>query len=229
MQLVLIGYGKMGKAVEKAAKDRHHEIVAVYKDRASIEKISPSEHVCIDFTSPQAFRENYKFLAEKFKASVVGTTGWDNIQEEVFGYFKSQHKTLIYGSNFSLGINIFAQLTKLASMLLAGLGGYDPYLIEMHHRQKKDAPSGTAKMLDAIIRKSFGKSADPISVRCGNIKGAHEIGYESEVDRIVLKHEAYSRKGFADGAILAAELSESVAGIWNFKELLENKFKEILQ
>lgn len=227
MQIALIGYGKTGKVVQEVAVQRGHEITTIFRDSDSINKAPLSANVAIDFTSPQAFKKNYKILADKFAAVIVGTTGWEDIQKEVFDYFSAKNKTLIYASNFSLGMNAFFHIVETTSKLLVNYD-YDPFLIELHHRNKKDAPSGTARTIDKIIKNVFGKSANPVSVRSGQIKGIHEVGYESAVDRIILKHEAYSQRGFAEGAVSAAEWSNSVTGIWNFRDLLNKKFIEKL-
>ncbi len=229
MELTLIGYGKMGHAVHDAAVKRHHQITTKFDTKNTLHNIALQNAVCIDFTNPQAFRTNYKLIADKCKAAIVGTTGWEDIREEVFDYFGKHNKTLIYASNFSVGANIYFKIIKVASKLLAGFEGYDPYILEMHHREKKDQPSGTAKTLAYILQKTFNKKIQPTSVRSGWIKGIHEVNYESMVDKISIKHEAYTRDGFAIGAILAAEWTEHTNGIWNFQDLLATKFRELLK
>jgi 4-hydroxy-tetrahydrodipicolinate reductase len=176
-----------------------------------------------------AFKENYKYVCDNFKAAVVGTTGWFDIKDEVIKYFKEKNKALIYATNFSIGVNIFFKLTELSSKLFNTLAHYDPYILELHHKQKLDAPSGTAKTLEKIVEEVFNKRVETESIRSGYIKGIHEVGFESEEDGITLKHEAYSRKGFAEGAVMAAEWAEDIKGIYEFKELLEEKFKNILK
>lgn len=229
MGIVLIGHGKMGRAIYEIAEDYSQKISEVFETSESLENVEPSKNVCIDFTNADAFGKNYKLIADKFDAAVVGTTGWDAIQNEVFDYFTARDKTLIYASNFSLGVNIFFQIVEITSKLLSKFGHYDPYLVEMHHKQKKDAPSGTAQVLYRILRSNFGDVSSPVSVRSGQIKGIHEIGFESSVDKIVVKHEAYSRRGFAEGALLAVELASTTKGVWSFRDLLESKFKEVLR
>lgn len=226
MELTIIGYGKMGQEIEKAALDRGHKIYAKIDDSKNLEALPANKSVAIDFSQPDAFSANYKTLAQKFPAVIVGTTGWDDIRAEVTNCFNNNKTTLIYASNFSLGVNVFFKLIDSAAKLLASFN-YDPYILEMHHTHKKDAPSGTAKTLEQIIAAKANKNIKAVSIRSGQIKGIHEVGFESEADKIILKHEAYSRSGFAHGAILAAEWSATVSGVWDFKNLLEKQWETL--
>ena len=178
------------------------------------------ECVCIDFTTPAAFRANYKFLAENFKAVVVGTTGWADIKEEVISYFEKCGTTMIWASNFSIGVNVFFAVTDYISKMLGTTGGYSPYMVEMHHCHKLDAPSGTARSLADIVDANMNVQTDIQSVRCGEIPGIHTVGFEGLNDRITLTHEAFSREGFAAGAVEAALRTEGVTGVCEFKDLL---------
>ena len=178
------------------------------------------ECVCIDFTTPAAFRANYKFLAENFKAVVVGTTGWADIKDEVFAYFEKCGTPMIWASNFSIGVNVFFAVTEYVSKLLGDAGGYSPYMVEMHHCHKLDAPSGTARSLGDIVDANMGTQIDIQSVRCGEIPGIHTIGFEGLNDRITMTHEAFSREGFAAGAVEAALRTEGISGVHEFRELL---------
>lgn len=178
------------------------------------------ECVCIDFTTPAAFRENYKFLAENFKAVVVGTTGWADIREEVIAYFEKCGTPMIWASNFSIGVNVFFAVTDYVSKMLGTTGGYSPYMVEMHHCHKLDAPSGTARSLADIVDANMNVETDIQSVRCGEIPGIHTVGFEGLNDRITLTHEAFSREGFAAGAVEAALMAEGVSGVCEFKTLL---------
>jgi 4-hydroxy-tetrahydrodipicolinate reductase len=229
MDIVISGFGKMGKEIETVIKSRGGKCIAKIDNGETLRKTHLEENVCIDFTTPEAFKENYKYVCDNFKAAVVGTTGWTDIKDDVLNYFKERNKTLIYATNFSIGVNIFFKLTELSAKLINGLAHYDPYILELHHKQKLDAPSGTAKTIEKIVEDAFNKRVEAKSIRSGYIKGIHEVGYESEEDGITLKHEAYSRKGFAEGAVTAAEWAEDIKGIYEFKELLEEKFKNILK
>ena len=177
------------------------------------------ECVCIDFTTPDAFRSNYRFLAENFKAVVGGTTGWADIRDEVVAYFEKCGTPMIWATNFSVGVNVFFAVTDYVSKLLAQFGGYSPYMVEMHHCHKLDAPSGTAKSLAEIVDANMGVTTDIQSVRCGEISGIHTVGYEGLNDRITMTHEAFSREGFAVGAVEAALRTEGLSGVHEFREL----------
>ena len=229
MKLVISGYGKMGKEVEAVIKSRGWEFQAIINNSESLKKTSFEDKVCIDFTTPDAFKQNYEFLCDNFKAAVVGTTGWDTIQEKVFEYFRRKNKTLIYASNFSIGVNIFFKIAELSARLTNNLGDYDAHVIEKHHKEKLDKPSGTANTLKAILKEHYGKEIGINSVRSGYIKGVHEIAYESEADKITLKHEAYSRKGFAEGAVLAEQIAEKINGVYEFRDLLGEEIKKLIK
>lgn len=217
----------MGRIIETILQYRNINYITS-EDVRSIDINTAKQSVCIDFTTPVAIRENYKFLADSFSAVVIGTTGWEDIKNEIINYFRHKNTTLVYASNFSIGVNIFFRLAEISTAFTSFLADYQPYLIEMHHNQKLDAPSGTAKTLADLIRQHTNKKFDVSSVRAGNIPGIHEIGFESEIDRITLRHEAFSRKGFAEGAVSAAVWSENLNGVFEFKSLLDEKFKEII-
>lgn len=178
------------------------------------------ECVCIDFTTPAAFRANYKFLAENFGAVVVGTTGWADIKDEVISYFEKCGTPMIWASNFSIGVNVFFAVTDAISKILGRTGGYSPYMIEMHHCHKLDAPSGTARSLADIVDANMNVTTDIQSVRCGEISGIHTVGFEGVTDRITMTHEAFSREGFAAGAVQAALMTEGLSGVHEFRSLL---------
>ena len=164
--------------------------------------------------------ETFKRDAENFKAVVVGTTGWNDIKDEVIAYFEKCGTPMIYASNFSIGVNVFFAVTDFISSLLGKTGGYSPYIVEKHHCHKLDAPSGTAKSLASIIDRNMGTDVDIQAVRCGEIPGIHTIGFEGINDRITMTHEAFSREGFARGAVEAALRTETVSGVHEFKEIV---------
>lgn len=219
MKIVISGYGKMGRMIENVIKARGLEIAGITEDVANFDKNIAKDSVCIDFTTPSAFRANYKVLAENFKAVVVGTTGWYDIKDEVFDCFRKCGTTLVWASNFSVGVNVMTAAVELISRLLGKSGGYSSYLVEKHHIHKLDAPSGTAKTLAAAVEKGLGTEPGISSVRIGEIPGIHTVGFESEADRITIEHEAFSRQGFAEGAVTAAQMTEGLEGIHEFKEL----------
>lgn len=219
VKVVISGYGRMGHMVEAALAERGIECVATSEDIASFDKETAKECVCIDFTFPQSFRANYKVLADNFKAVVVGTTGWNDIKDEVISYFESKGTPMIYSSNYSVGVNVLSAAVELVAKYLGQAGGYDPYIVEKHHVHKLDAPSGTAKSLAAVVQENMGKTPDTASVRVGELAGIHTVGFEGAADRLTLTHEAFSRKGFAEGAVLAATMTEGLSGVHEFKEL----------
>lgn len=206
--------------IEKIILSRGLEYAGWTESVTETDPALAKECVCIDFTTPAAFRENYKFLAENFKAVVVGTTGWADIREEVIVFFEKCGTPMIWASNFSIGVNVFFAVTDYVSKMLGTTGGYSPYMVEMHHCHKLDAPSGTARSLADIVDANMNVETDIQSVRCGEIPGIHTVGFEGLNDRITLTHEAFSREGFAAGAVEAALMAEGVSGVCEFKTLL---------
>lgn len=220
MKLYISGYGKMGRMIEKIILSKGLEYAGWTESVTETDPALAKECVCIDFTTPAAFRANYKFLAENFKAVVVGTTGWADIKEEVISYFEKCGTTMIWASNFSIGVNVFFAVTDYISKMIGTTGGYSPYMVEMHHCHKLDAPSGTARSLADIVDANMDVQTDIQSVRCGEIPGIHTVGFEGLNDRITMTHEAFSREGFAAGAVEAALRTEGVTGVCEFKDLL---------
>ena len=209
----------MGHMVEGVLLSRGHELVAASKNITETTPETAHDCVCIDFTTPEAFRSNYKFIAAHFKAAVVGTTGWDDIREAVVAEFEKQGTPLIYSSNFSIGVNaVFAAIEKSAAVLKGH--GYVPHIEETHHIHKLDAPSGTAKTMASIVESSLGTRPDITSIREGEVPGIHVVKFKSEVDKIKISHEAFSREGFAEGAVVAAEMTAGLKGVHTFKELI---------
>ena len=220
IKAIISGYGKMGHIIEKELESKGIELVLATDDICSVPKETASECVCIDFTTPTAFRENYRFIAESFKAAVVGTTGWNDIEDEVVECFRKCGTTMIYASNFSVGVNVLYAAVALLSEKLGAVGGYMPYIIEMHHIHKLDAPSGTAKSIAEIVNAGMGGDVSVQSVRCGEIPGIHTVGFEGLNDRITISHEAFSRVGLAQGAVYAAALTETLSGVHRFQDLV---------
>ncbi|MCQ2183359.1 MAG: 4-hydroxy-tetrahydrodipicolinate reductase [Bacteroidales bacterium] len=219
MKVIISGYGKMGHMVEAALKRRGVEPVLATEDVCSVPREIAGGCVCIDFTTPEAFRANYKSMAALFKAVVVGTTGWYDIKHEVFAAFEEAGTPLVWASNFSIGVNAFFAAVERTSEILKG-NGYTPHVNEIHHIHKLDAPSGTAKSLGGIIFDKLGVVPEITSERTGEVPGTHTVEFLSGVDRISFTHEAFSREGFAEGAVTAALLTEGLSGIHEFKELI---------
>ena len=223
MKLFISGYGKMGRMIEKIILSKGVEYAGLTEAVTETDPALARQCVCIDFTTPAAIRENYRFLAENFKAVVIGTTGWADIKDEVVAYFEKCGTPMIWASNFSIGVNVFFAVTDYISKMLGDAGGYSPYMVEMHHCHKLDAPSGTARSLSDIVDANMGVTIDIQSVRCGEIPGIHTIGFEGLNDRITLSHEAFSREGFAAGAVEAALRTEGLEGVHEFRDILLKK------
>ena len=219
MKVIISGYGKMGHMIEKELKARGIELVEASENIAATDTAIAKECVCIDFTTPDAIKANYRFIAQNFKAAVIGTTGWHDIENDVKKAFEDAGTPMIYASNFSLGVNaLFAAVKKVCGMLKDN--GYKPEIEEVHHIHKLDAPSGTAITIGKLIEDSLGEKPEIRSVREGEVPGIHTVTLDSSVDKITLRHEAYSREGLAKGAVVAALMTEGLKGVHEFSSLL---------
>ena len=219
IQVIISGYGKMGHMVEKELRNRGIELVAASEDITATDPAVAAECVCIDFTTPDAFRSNYPFIARHFKAAVIGTTGWNDIRADVLKAFDQADTPMVYASNFSLGVNALFKAIQKASELLRG-AGYTPAIEEIHHIHKLDAPSGTAKSMASLVEQCLGETPEITSVREGEVPGIHTLTLKSACDELTLRHEAFSREGFAKGAVVAALLTEGLKGCHEFIDLL---------
>ena len=219
LKVVISGYGRMGHMIESVLQEKGIVCAGASEDIVSFDDDLARECVCIDFTCPDAFRANYPALASKFKAVVVGTTGWNDIRDEVIRCFEEKGNPMIYSSNYSVGVNVLTAAVEVVSKYLSKAGGYHPYIVEKHHVHKLDAPSGTAKSLAGVVSESFPEKFDVSSVRVGELAGIHTVGFEGENDRITIEHEAFSRRVFAEGAVVAAQMTEGLSGVHEFKEL----------
>ena len=219
IKVIISGYGRMGHMVEKELQKRGIKLVEASENITETDPAVAKECVCIDFTTPEAFRANYPFIAQHFKAAVVGTTGWNDIEADVRRAFEQAGTPLIYASNFSLGVNALFAAAAKASALLKG-AGYTPEIEEIHHIHKLDAPSGTAITLGNLVEKTLGVKPEISSVREGEVPGIHTLTLKSDCDVLTLRHEAFSREGLAKGAVVAALMTENVTGVHEFSELL---------
>ena len=209
----------MGHMVEKELAKQGLELVEASENIAGTDPAIAKECVCIDFTTPDAFKANYKFIAQNFKAAVIGTTGWNDIAADVIKAFQDAGTPMIYASNFSLGVNaLYAAVKKVGAMLKDK--GYTPSIEEVHHIHKLDAPSGTAITLGKLVENSLGEKPEITSVREGEVPGIHTVTLDSSVDKLTLRHEAYSREGLAKGAVVAALMTQGLKGVHEFSELL---------
>ncbi len=246
MKIALIGYGKMGKEVENLiSEDSSHQVISVSYidkndglDKDGIKKAD----VAIDFTSPNIVIDTIKAVLPLGTKMVVGTSAWYDRVSEVKALVKKYKGGLIYGPNFSIGANIFFQIVGVAAKLLSTYGSYDVAGFEMHHSGKKDSPSGTAKKLAEIIMENFPRKKtlqterldrqiqkDELhfaSLRLGRYFGEHKVMFDSAADEITLVHLAHNRRGFAEGALMAAEFIKGKKGLYMFEELFkEGKLK----
>lgn len=230
MKIAIIGYGKMGRMVEQSANVRGHEIVArfdidnnVNGEGLTKESLSGVD-VAIDFSTPDSVIHNIRKLIQLGVPTVVGTTGWYEHLDEVKKAVEATNGALVWGANFSVGMNLFFKVVRYASELFSRFDEYDAFLIEHHHRFKKDAPSGTALVIERLMRESLGeRTPSSLSIRAGHAPGTHEVGFDSEADQLTFTHTARSRQGFAVGAVVAAELLAGRKGFYEFPELLFEK------
>ena len=219
IKVIISGYGKMGHMVEKELQRRGIPLVEASEDITAVAPEVARECVCIDFTTPAAFRANYPFIATHFKAAVIGTTGWEDMAAQVKQAFLDAGTPMVYASNFSLGVNaMFAAIRKAGAVLKDA--GYVPTIEEIHHVHKLDAPSGTAKSMAALVRETLGPDPEITSIREGEVPGIHTLTLTSDCDRLSFRHEAFSREGFAKGAVTAALLTEGLQGVHEFESLL---------
>lgn len=221
MKIIISGYGKMGHMVEAVLKRQGIDPVLSTEDVCSVPAGLARECICIDFTTPDAFRANYRILAANFKAVVAGTTGWYDIKDEVFAAFDGAGTPLVWASNFSIGVNAFFAAVEAASKVLSG-HGYTPSVEETHHVHKLDSPSGTAKSVGAIIKSAMGEEPVITSHRIGEVPGIHTACFVSGADKLSFTHEAFSREGFAEGAVAAARILDEggVTGVHEFKDFI---------
>ena len=230
MKIALLGYGKMGKVIERIALERGHKIVLKKDHDSSFEGLENAD-VAIDFSVPDSAVENISACLNKGIPVISGTTGWLTDYPKMVELCNAKNGSFIYGSNFSLGVNVFFELNEYLAKMMANLKQYKVSMEEIHHTQKLDAPSGTAITLaEGVIKHTDYANwtlETPISneihieaKRIENIPGTHSIFYDSEVDQIEIKHTAHSREGFALGAVVAAEWLVGKKGVFTMKDVL---------
>ncbi len=235
MNIALLGYGKMGQAIEKIAKTRGHQIVLTKEETPTKEELQNID-VAIDFSTPEAAFDNIKTCLENHVKIVSGTTGWLEKYNQAVTICNQNNGSFIYASNFSVGVNIFFQLNQILAKMMAPHNEYQVEMEEIHHTQKLDAPSGTAITLaNGIIENSHysdwylegttpKENAIPIKdKRIGIIPGTHYIHYQSDIDSIEIKHTAHKRDGFALGAVIAAEWLQEKTGVFDMQDVLNLK------
>ena len=236
LKLALIGYGKMGKVIERLAIERGHDVILRISSN-NLEEFNEDQlteaDVAIEFSTPDHALANLEKLAAWGTRTVCGTTGWLASYNSICTAFKQSDAAFLYASNFSIGVNIFFALNEKLASLMNGHNNYQVRLHESHHTTKKDAPSGTAVTLaEQIIDHNEEITSWILNPKCtddqipitysreGDVKGMHEISYTSDIDQLVIRHEAFSREGFALGALHAAEYIAQKNGIFTMKEVL---------
>ncbi len=243
MKIALVGYGRMGRAVEAAAIERGHEVVARIDvnengDAAELnrERLAGAQ-VAVEFTVAEAAASNVEALAAAGIDVVCGTTGWYDRLSDVRNAVAAAGTGFVYAPNFSLGVQAFFRLARVAGQLAERLADWDVHVLEAHHRHKKDHPSGTARVLAELLLEELSRKkgwelgpaagpADPSilqvsAVRAGEIAGVHSVGLEGPDDRIEVRHEARGRAGFARGAVTAAEWIRGRPGTFTLDDMLE--------
>lgn len=241
MNIAIIGHGKMGKEIEKTALERGLKVTAMIdpeKETAThkeiTEEVLKDADVCIDFTRPDVAVENIKKIAALGKNMVVGTTGWHENLEKVKKIVEKSGIGFIYATNFSIGVNVFFRIMENAAKLVNNVPEYDIKVHEIHHTQKLDAPSGTAKTIANILIKNIERKKKMVtenpgkedllvsSERTGTVPGTHIVTFDSEADTIELKHEAKGRAGFALGAVMAAEWVNGKKGFYEIHDMMDS-------
>jgi 4-hydroxy-tetrahydrodipicolinate reductase len=234
MKIALIGFGKMGREIDSIAREQGDTVSRIFDSRHAVRPEALADvDICIEFSTPDAVLQNIRAAIEARRDMIVGTTGWDQYLPEIKSSVKESG--LLYSANFSLGMNIFFRITKRAAELMNRAADYDPYVHEIHHRQKVDSPSGTALALgrilvDGIERKKEILSKPPSGkidpamlhvscVRAGVFPGTHTVGFDSDADLIELRHVAKSRRGFALGALTAAHWLHGRKGVYTMDDV----------
>lgn len=243
MKIALIGYGKMGKSIEKVAEQRGHSILVridplIDSHSSAAKTLLQDVDVCIDFSHPEAVLDHIDLCASVSKPLVIGTTGWyDNMQEVKNKVLKSKIG-VIWSANFALGVNLFLSVVKEAAKIFNPFENYDVAGFEIHHNQKIDSPSGTAKMIAEILLKELKQKQKILytndnrkiekeelqftSLRVGSVPGTHTVIFDSSSDTITLTHETRNRDSLSEGAVIAAEWIENKIGFFSIKDLMNH-------
>ncbi|MEZ5054581.1 MAG: 4-hydroxy-tetrahydrodipicolinate reductase [Chitinophagales bacterium] len=243
MKIALIGYGKMGKAIHQIAQEKNERLgkkvydVSLIIDVDNRKSITKEElqqvDVAIEFTSPHTAVDNIKWCFDADVPVVVGSTGWTEKLDKIKQFAIDNNKAFLFAPNFSIGVNVFFEVNRYLAQIMNDLDEYDVNMEEIHHTEKKDAPSGTAlhaalDVIQRLKRKSNWENVDTndnstltiISKRIDNVPGTHIVTYESSIDKIDLIHTAHNRKGFAGGALLAAEWLQNKKGAFSMEDVL---------
>lgn len=248
MNLIISGYGRMGKIIEEKAKEKGHVITATIDPAApdaSDKKLSPGllrkADIVIDFSIPETALENAAIVCKEGKKIIIGTTGWYSRMDEMKQLTAVEGSAIIWSGNFSLGVNIFFSILEKASQILNSFSEYDPFIHEFHHNKKADSPSGTAMMMGNIVLNKIDRKVSIVSeelkrtikpeelhvssTRGGSIPGTHILTFDSLVDTIELRHTARGREGFASGAVAAAEWIKNKKGFFSIDDMMQDIIK----
>lgn len=241
LRIALVGYGRMGRMIHHKAEARGHQIVLTVdsaSDEAWESPLWSEVDVAIEFTQPEVAEHNVRRLLERGVAVVSGTTGWAEGLERLKQEFAEDDRaTLLWASNYSIGVNLFFEINRLVARVMQGVASYRPSMTEVHHIHKLDAPSGTAitlaeglcaQMPERLAGWSLAKEGQEpapdrlpiVALREGEVAGIHRIEYRSQVDRIQIEHEAFGRDGFAEGAVVAGEFIAGRKGFYTMQDLL---------
>ena len=227
MKIALIGYGAMGQLVAGRARDAGDEIGATITSQNALNTAELVEQlrghdVAIDFSVGSAVLEHVEACARAGVPLVEGTTGWKDQEADARRIVTAHNGALVFGANFSVGVNVFYRIVSQATSLFAAVEGYEPFIEEAHHSRKRDAPSGTALRLRELMAQHRGGVDIPIaSTRAGSIPGTHRVGFDSAADQITLTHMARSREGFAAGALVAAHWIVGRKGAFEFGDVID--------
>ena len=225
MKIALIGHGAMGKLIERLAVEKGHEIGCIVDDKdAALDAAELAERlrgsdVAVDFTLAEAVTRNVEACVQAGIPIVVGTTGWNTKREQIERLVRDRNGAMVFGANFSIGVNLFYKIAGYAAELFAKFPEYETFIEEQHHSRKKDAPSGTALKIKEVVENQV-EVRSLSSTRSGNIPGTHRVGFDGPADQILLEHMARSREGFALGAITAAEWVAGKKGFYEFGEII---------
>ena len=229
MKIALIGYGAMGRLVGTLAEEKGHEISVKIDDtdaglssKALASKLAGCD-VAIDFTTAACVRRNVEACVIAGVPLVEGTTGWNDSLDDIRRIVADGNGTMVFGANFSIGVNLFYRIADFASEMFAKFPEYEAFIEEQHHSRKKDAPSGTALKIKEVVSKNV-DVGEIAATRAGNIPGTHRVGFDGPADQILLEHTARSREGFALGALMAAEWVIGKKGFYEFTEVIESVF-----
>jgi 4-hydroxy-tetrahydrodipicolinate reductase len=227
MKVALIGYGAMGQLVAAEARKAGDEIGAVItsKNRDQMEEMLRGHDVAVDFSVGEVVLRNIEACFRARVPLVEGTTGWKQEEERAKQIVAEHSGAMVYGANFSIGVNLFYRIAKQSAALFAAVEGYSPFIEEAHHNRKRDAPSGTALKLRDLMAEHLGPEIPTSSTRAGYIPGTHRVGFDSEADQVLLTHTARSRQGFASGALLAAHWIVGRTGVFEFGDVIEEILK----